>query len=486
MKRISRKILKDKIEDYIKYCQSHIISIDHIEDRNDLIRIDKNRVILFDEIIDTSIDNITQNMLSWTEESNKIVEKGLKDSLAYITRNSILNGNIKNNVEDYIYYWTNKKRHRITYYFKLKNIIGPSKKINVSKYIFINKACKIKRLKDFIRISKANISSDAIHIKLKPQDTIIAVTILSKHATENLYNKAIKEAKKVVNIINFYFCFDKSKVYLINFENSIPPTFKPTAFVSSEEESFCMMRSKKQTTIYFPRSWQESNQYFWLKCDELKDIENVFQLFNNMLEEKSEIGIKFRTAFNIIGDAIRNENRADSFLQIMIALDLLLSQESDKIKKRRILLSNDKEIRLLSKNKANNKVSWKKTQIADIVSYIISLDSENYKSYHLIYLKLGEIRDRIVHDGKRKMNSNYYKILLKTCILFMEEILSLFKFNSNIKTTDDLWIYCHDYLFKKVKNVGSSVIADQVEITDTELLNRNPIMIAKRALKINK
>lgn len=68
----------------------------------------------------------------------------------------------------------------------------------------------------------------------------------------------------------------------------------------------------------------------------------------------------------------------------------------------------------------------------------------------------------------------------------MEEILSLFKFNSNIKTTDDLWIYCHGYLFKKVKNVGSSVIADQFEITDTELLNRNPIMIAKRALKINK
>lgn len=485
-----RAALKQSAIDLFDYCNSRIVKLDDAKGQ-EYLKLSRGRALLLDEQITIKKNRVIANTLSLLGPSRKSPDKkSLRKNLSSYLSNKISleydNPYLKEQfIKNFIYDWTTKKRFKTNYYFKLGNILPPTKKFVISKNIFINKASRIKNLGHTPKIKPLfgkNIDP-RISPVLLPDDTVLGITISEKTYPDN-FDDAQNLAHIILDLINLFYCYDKEKVYLINAENYSSPTSKTTCFVSMDSAAvFQHFENEKKFRLVGGLSWPEMNETFFIKTDELKNISTNLQVYQAIRKRKDELCIKAVTAFSLIGDALRNKDIKTSFVQIMIVLDSLLSQESNDILDRYIHAENAPKHRLFSNNKQNKKWGWKKTQIADIVSYLVAFNSDGFLTTKQFMLKMGMCRDEYVHDGKQSFTEGEYKVFANVTVSFIGKLFMLLLVDPKLKTTDDLWTYCHQYLIIQSKETNNGIMADDVEVSDEELTVTDPANLLDKWLK---
>lgn len=155
---------------------------------------------------------------------------------------------------------------------------------------------------------------------------------------------------------------------------------------------------------------------------------------------------RYQIAFSWLGQAIRDPLQYRGFLQGMISLDTFLSREKPEIKNQRIMTSDGQSIKLFTssrrKSEEVDRLTWKKTQVADIVSFIDKGISFSQQEIWDKFMHYGDLRDEIVHDGVTTIDEKEYNTFFTITVNFFMNVF-IITINKNISTVGDLWLYCH-------------------------------------------
>lgn len=469
-KKETLKNINQQLNILLNYFNTHLVPTKNVSEHR-LFLIDKKTGIILTKDFTCKIDHIISMILPFVNKTCRQIFKdkikdNLKDYIFYLLKNCLrYPDNKQQYIEKFIYDWTSNKLHRTTFYFKIGNILPPRKKLVINNHIFINKASRIRELsKRHIVHSRYQLTGTQRQAIIFPNDTILRIELTMGFFPYNV-EEANQEAQYIIDIINFFFCYEKPKVYLLNIEDYNVPTREPTSIISVDSASI----------LGSGLDWIEVNTNNLLKASDLDYLGYYYNMFDELRKKKEEIYVKYITSFKLICTALQDKNMSRSVLQIIVALDVLLSQDRNSILDRKVNLNR----RLLTKNTLNSKLGWKKTQISEIVAYLISTDRYDYLLNYNLFMGFGKLRDGIVHDGEKHIDEKDYDLLIKKSTLFMGNLLILLLLDSNINQTCDLWDYCHEYLFKAFDKVKRGVIADNVIIEDEELQKNNPLIRAK-------
>lgn len=96
---------------------------------------------------------------------------------------------------------------------------------------------------------------------------------------------------------------------------------------------------------------------------------------------------------------------------------------------------------------------------------------------------MGMCRDEYVHDGKQSFTEDEYKVFANVTVSFIGKLFMLLLVDPKLKTTDDLWTYCHQYLIIQSKETNNGIMADDVEVSDEELTVTDPANLLDKWLK---
>lgn len=410
-------------------------------DKTLYVKNDEYEVLTQSKIFNSIFEKMNPDMKDYYNKD------GIRDSFYAVFSHYVFDEGKSLTVDEWVYDWTNRKKIHTTYCFKIINIPNLKRRVRFDSNIFIDKVSRINLIRTFVKNKRADDQTFLSTVEKK--DTALSIRVQGC-ASDKTFKKAANIAQKVIDCINLAYGLYKYPVQIRKWNVKEQDGYFFPRFCETDAVSFFINDRKKFRTL----SFEPSPNLQFVTQDDLIKIQiyvNGMIRLPDLLSE-NVLMKRYQIAFSWLGQAIRDPLQYRGFLQGMISLDTFLSREKSEIKNQRIMTSDGQSIRLFTssrrKSEEVDRLTWKKTQVAGIVSFINKGISFSQQEIWDKFMHYGDLRDEIVHDGVTTIDEKEYKTFFTITVnFFMNVFIKII--NNNMSTVEDLWLYCHPEIVNK-------------------------------------
>lgn len=451
IKYLTRPQIYKVTKEFLAHCKKNVHPITPLTKKEDMFLWNRDKTLYVEK---DEYETITQLKIfnSIWEKTNPDLKdfyskNGISDSFYAVFCHYVFDEGKSLTVDEWVYDWTNRKKIYTTYCFKIINIPILKKRVSFNSNVFIDKVSRINLIRTFVKIKETD--DNAILSTVEKNDTALSVKVRGC-ASEKAYKKAINLAQKVIDCINLVYGLYKYPLQIRKWNVKEQDGYSFPRFCETDAISFFINDRKKFRTLSFEPS---PNLQFVTQDDLIKIRDYVDGMIRlpDLLSE-NVLMKRYQIAFSWLGQAIRDPLQYRGFLQGMISLDTFLSREKPEIKNQRIMTSDGQSIKLFTssrrKSEEVDRLTWKKTQVADIVSFIDKGISFSQQEIWDKFMHYGDLRDEIVHDGITTVDENEYKTFFTLTVNFFINVFIKI-IDKNMSTVGDLWLYCHPEIINR-------------------------------------
>lgn len=350
-------------------------------------------------------------------------------------------------VDEWIYDLTNRRKIYTTYCFKIINIPILKRRVRFNSNIFIDKVSRINQFKSYLQDKKIN---DREFLSTIEKENTALVVKVEGYESSKTYKKALNLGRQVIDCINLVYGLDKHPLQIRDWNVKEQEDRRHLKIYETDAISFFINNRKKIGAITF----EYNSDLQFITQSDLRKTKSFINIMINLSSKLSwNVLIKrYQIAFSWLGQALRDPLHYRGFLQGMIALDTFLSREKLEIKNQSITTPTGEIIDLFTTHEKKsdnvNRLTWKKVQVADIVSFIEKDISFSQQEIWDKFIHYGDLRDEIVHDGVTAIDENEYKTFFTITVSFFINVL-LKIIDSNMSTTEELWLHCHPEIINR-------------------------------------